>query len=105
MNNNEINNSSIDVPKGIFLNEKDYLNSLLSTLKELSKNYIVSMTEASNENLYERYYEAFSNISEMQREVYELMFKYGFYKLEKADNNKINNKLEILHQEYIDLDE
>ena len=47
MNNNEIKNIKVDVPTGISLNDKDYLNSLLSSLKEMSKNYTLSLTEAS----------------------------------------------------------
>ena len=55
MNNNEIKNEKVEVPTGISLNDKDYLNSLLSTLKEITKNYTISLTEASNEVLYNEY--------------------------------------------------
>jgi len=39
----------------------------------------------------------------MQREVYELMFRKGWYSLEKAETQKIDNKLQMLKQEYQDL--
>ena len=38
MNNNEIKNPKTKVPTGITLNDKDYISSLLSTLKMLVKN-------------------------------------------------------------------
>ena len=45
------------------LNDKDYISSLLSTLKQLVKNYAVSLTEASNETLYGEYKEMFDTYS------------------------------------------
>ena len=105
MNNSKISNTKKEVPKGVEMNDKDYINSVLSTLKEMSKNYTVAMTEASNEILYEHYFEMFNNISRMQRDVYELMFKKGWYCLEEAEENKINQKLNMLTTEYNDLDE
>ena len=61
------------------------------------------MTEASNESLYEVYSNIFTNISTLQREVYEMMFRKGWYVLEKSDINKINTKYQTLSQEYSDL--
>lgn len=103
MNNDEISNPKLEVTKGIALNEKDYLDSLLSTLKSLSKNYVISMTEASNETLYQKYFDSFVQISNLQRETYELMFKFGWYKLEKQKINKIKEKENMLNQELMDL--
>ena len=103
MNNNEIKNSKVDILNGKNLNDKDYINNLLSTLKELNKNYVIGLIEASNEHLYQEYKDMFLKYSKMQREVYELMFKKGWYTLEKADKNKINNKFQILNQELNDL--
>lgn len=103
MNNNEISNPKTKVSTGLELNEKDYLNCLLTSLKEMEKNYTISMTEASNESLYEKYLVTFKKISELQRETYELMFKNGWYKLEKAEEIKISKKLDMLNQEYTDL--
>ena len=50
--NNSISNPKTEVSKGTSLNDKDYMNSLLGTLKEMVKNYAVALTEASNKNLY-----------------------------------------------------
>lgn len=101
--NNQITNQKTEVSKGISLNEKDYLTCLNATLKEMSKNYALVMSEASNEDLYTIYHDLFEKISQLQREVYELMFKKGWYILEKCDISKIQTKYQTLEQEYSDL--
>ena len=103
MNNNMISNQKKEVPKGIELNDKDYLSKLLSCLKEMEKNYVVAMTEVSNENLYNKYKNVFNDIANLQREVYEFMFRCGWYQLEKVDSNKISQKVTMLSQELNDL--
>ena len=67
------------------------------------KNYSTVLTEASNENLYNNYKEMFDRYIKMQREVYELMFRNGWYSLEKAEIQKINSKIQMLGQEITDL--
>lgn len=101
--NNQISNPKVEVPKGISLNEKDYITCLNTTLKEMSKNYVCAMTEASCESLFNVYKETFDQISLLQREVYETMFRKGWYVLDKCDSNKINTKAQTLSQEYSDL--
>ena len=103
MNNNQISNPKVEVPTGMALNDKDYLDSLLSTLKQFVKNYAVILTEVSNETLYSVYKEMFDAYSSLQREAYEIMFRKGWYVLEKCDANKISNKYQTLNQEFMDL--
>ena len=103
MNNNQISNPKVEVNSGISLNDKDYITCLLTTLKEMSKNYVIAMTEASNEELYNIYKDSFLNIISLQREVFELMFRKGWYVLENVDVSKINTKYNTLLQEYQDL--
>ncbi len=103
MNNNQISNPKVEVPTGISLNDKDYISSLLSTLKQLVKDYAVILTEVSNETLYSEYKEMFDIYSSLQREVYELMFRKGWYVLERCDAIKISNKYQTLNQEFMDL--
>lgn len=103
MNNNQIKNPKTEVAKGINLNDKDYMNSLLSCLKEMVKNYAISLTEASNEYLFNEYKKMFDQYSLLQREVFELMFRKGWYVLEKAEQQKIDSKYQCLNQEFTDL--
>ena len=103
MNNNQVFNTKVEVSSGMALNEKDCINCLLSNLKNMSKGYVTAMSEASCESLYNIYKEIFLNISSLQREVYEVMFRKGWYVLEKVDTQKINSKKNTLMQEYNDL--
>ncbi len=105
MNSNQISNPKTSVPNGKSLNDKDYMNSLLSTLKEMVKNYAIALTEASNENLCNQYKEMFDTYLDLQREVFEIMFRKGWYSLEKAEANKINNKYQMLKEELTNLSE
>ena len=104
MNNNQISNPKTQTPKGINMNEKDYITCLLSCLKEMTKNYATAMSEASNESLYTSFQSTFKELSKLQREVYELVFKKGWYVLEPAENNKINQKYQTLIREYQNLE-
>ena len=103
MNSNEISNPKTEVSSGIALNDKDYITCLLTSLKEMVKNYAISLTEVSNEHLYKKYAVTFQKISKLQRDTYEVMFRNGWYKLKRADQTKITEKYNTLNQEYIDL--
>lgn len=103
MNSNQISNPKTEVSQGIELNDKDYITSLLTCLKDMEKNYTIAMTEASCEKLHNEYNNIFTQIAELQRLTYETMFKNGWYTLEKAENTKINTKFQMLLQEYQDL--
>ena len=103
-NNNKISNPKTEVPTGKVLNDKDYINSLLTSLKEMTKNSVLAMTEASNEHLYNSYKSMFDKYISLQRDVYELMFRNGWYTLEKAETQKINEKIQMLNQELSDLE-
>lgn len=103
MNNNKVSNPKSEVPTGIKMNDKDYITCLLDILKDMVKNYTIAMTEASNENLYQSYNSTFQKLIELQRETFELMFRKGWYSLEKAEVSKINEKHQTLSQEYQDL--
>ena len=103
MNNNQISNPKTEEPTGIKMNDKDYITCLLTILKDMVKNYTIAMTEASNESLYKSYNSTFKELMKLQRETFELMFKKGWYSLEKAESQKITQKLQMLYQEYQDL--
>lgn len=101
--NSKVQNPKVEVKSGTKLNDKDYLTSLLSCLKEMVKNYSVALTEASCENLYNVYKETYDKYLKMQRTVYELAFRKGWYTLEVAEANKISDKYLILNNEYNNL--
>lgn len=94
-----ISNPKTEVRKGIKLNEKDIMMEVLTYLKDLEKNYVVALTEASNEYLFNKYLNIFESISSLQRKTYEIMFKNGWYKLETVSNTKLEEKVKLLNQE------
>ena len=56
----------------------------------------------SNETLYKELFSLFQEAQDMQREVFELAFRKGWYQLEKAEDTKITqayNKMEGKLQE------
>lgn len=102
--NNKISNQKVEVPTGLELNEKDYLNCLLTTLKDMGKNYAMAMSEASNEQLYNVHKDVFILVNDLQRDVYELMFRKGWYSVEKVAMDKVTEKENMLNQEYQELE-
>lgn len=97
--NNKIENPKKEVPNTPMLNDKDYLQELLSCLKEMKKNFAVAETEASNEILYSKIKGMCEEISTIQRKAYELMFKNGWYSLEQVETQKINEKYNSINEE------
>lgn len=99
----KVQNKKTPVATGQDMNDKDYLNSILSSLKDMAKNYTVMLTEASNEMLYEEYFKLYEEVLDMQRETFELAFLNGWYNLEAVESSKINTKYEMINTEYNDL--
>ena len=97
--NNKISNTKTEVPETTEMNDKDYISTILEIEKAMVKKLAVVLTEASNDDLYSDYYDMFDDISSLQREIYNLMFKKGWYCLEVAEENKITQKLGTLQQE------
>lgn len=101
----KVGNKVVEVPNGIELNDKDYCTCLLSTLKDMEKNYALAMTEASNEWLYNIHRDTFLDIATLQRKVYTLMFQNGWYQLEAVETKKLTEKYDMLSADLVSLDE
>lgn len=96
----KICNNEVKVSFGMELNDKDYCIGLLSILKDMEKNYCIAMTEASNEWLYSKYRDIFLEIASLQRELYILMFRRGWYVMESVSGTKIGEKNGLLTSQY-----
>ena len=103
MNNNEIKNPKKEVKQGINMNDCDYLSAVLELEKNMSNNYSIALNEASNDYLYEDYFSMFEDIKDIARECYNLMFQYGWYTIEEAEEQKINEKINSFNQKLTDL--
>ncbi|UTI42339.1 spore coat protein [Niallia sp. RD1] len=89
MNQQPIQNPKAQVPKTPQMNDRDYTNDLLSTEKYMTDSYSTALNEASNEPLYQDLLAIFTETQNMQRELYDLMFQKGWYKLEAAEQQKL----------------
>lgn len=95
-NSNMICNPETKVPKTSEMNDCDYLNCVLSGTKSMGNNYATAMSEASNSQLYETINQIFNETKKCGRDLFDLQFKKGWYRLEKADATKIST----INQEY-----
>ena len=94
--NNKVQNPKTEVSANSNMNDRDFLNDILESEKNMSVNYTYALNEASNEELFKRIYDMFIHIKETQRNLFELSFKKGWYTLEKAEENKINEEINTL---------
>lgn len=94
----KIENQKMEVPSCIHMNDEDMLNALLEIEKNMSVNLTIALNEASNETLYERLFDSFETIKDLQRDLFEIAFRYGWYSLEEAENNKITEEYQKLNQ-------
>ena len=101
--NNMIQNKETEVTKTKEMNDRDYMNAMLETEKNMSVNMTIALNEASNEKLYEELFDIFKDIKQSQRNLYECMFKNGWYSLEKAEEQKITQTYNKLEQKYQEL--
>ena len=93
MNNNTVQNQEQTIQKDTTMNDCDYLNDILMTEKNMASNYITVLNEVSNNYLYNELFNIYQETQDCQRDLFNLLFKKGWYKLEKADPNKITTEL------------
>lgn len=98
MKNKEIKNPKVEVPTGKQMNDCDYLTSILELEKNMSNNYSIALNEASNDYLYEDYFTLLEDTKDIAREIYNLMFQYGWYTLEEAEEEKVTEKVNCFTQ-------
>ncbi|MBB5324337.1 spore coat protein CotF [Anoxybacillus tepidamans] len=89
MNQQTIQNRETQVPKTPQMNDRDFLNDMLTTEKYMTSSYSTFLHEASHEQLYQDMLNIFTETQSCQRELYNLMFKKGWYKLEVANQQKL----------------
>jgi spore coat protein CotF len=95
-NSNMVSNPETEVPKTSEMNDSDYLNEILSAEKNMSNNYATVMSEASNDQFYQTLSQIFKETKDSGRTLFSLLFQKGWYRLEKAEQTKIDS----VSQEY-----
>lgn len=96
--NNKVENQKTEIIESLEMNDCDYLNDILEMEKNMSNNLSIALNEASNNTLYEKIFSMFTETKNAQRELYNMAFKKGWCSLEKAEENKINEKISQLSQ-------
>ena len=96
MNQNKVQNEKVEVPTGADMNDENYLNDILISLKSLVSNYSCVLNEASNMNYYNVVKQLFDETSMIQRNFFDGLFQRGWYCLEKAEGAKIGEAVSKL---------
>jgi spore coat protein CotF len=92
MQNQTIQNPESPVPKTPQMNERDFTNDLLTTEKYMTDSYKTFLNEASHQSIYQDVLDIFTETQNEQRQLYNLMFQKGWYKLEPAEQQKLQQK-------------
>jgi spore coat protein CotF len=90
--NNTVQNQKTEIPQTPEMNDRDFLNDVLESEKNISNNLSIALNEASNEPFFQDILEMFLECKKSARELYNLMFQNGWYTLEKAEQTKISQK-------------
>jgi spore coat protein CotF len=88
-NQQKIQNQETQVPKTPQMNDRDFINDLLTTEKYMTTSYSMALHEASHQGLYNDILNIFTETEKCQRDLYDLMFKKGWYSIEAADQQKL----------------
>lgn len=75
--------------KGPEMNDRDFVNDGLSTCKYLTDSLNVAVREASHEQLHSDMLQILTETHQSAREMYNLMFQNGWYKLEAEEQQKL----------------
>lgn len=78
------------------MTDRDFLNDILASEKDITTNTATSITEASNRNLATMFLDFFDIVEELQREAYEMAWSNGWYTLEEAEAKKIKEEVKNL---------
>lgn len=76
--------------KGPQLNDRDILNDVLATQKYLTDGFNTFVREASHERLHGVTMSVLNETHQAARDVYNLMFKKGWYKLTSATRDTLD---------------
>ena len=73
--------------------DKDMLNDVMQSAKHLQNIYNTYSIEASNEDICEVMEDLYLGMKDQARDMFNLMYDKGWYKLEKEDSNKVSQAL------------
>nr|WP_204468194.1 spore coat protein [Shouchella xiaoxiensis] len=71
------------------MTDQDFITDMLSTEKYITVSYSIAEHEASHEAYYQTIHQANNEASQMQRTLYETMFRKGLYSLSPTQDTQI----------------
>ncbi|WAH36395.1 spore coat protein [Alicyclobacillus dauci] len=71
------------------MNDRDYMNDVLSTEKYLSDGFNVAVREASHQGLFQDMMQVLMQTQQNVRDVFDLMYQKGWYKVESANPQQV----------------
>lgn len=101
----KIQNPKVEVISGCSMNDKDYLNDLLESEKNISNNFSIAVDEMSNNKLFDDLFDILEDSKKLARDLYNLAFKLGWYCLEKENPMKIETKYNELNSMLSEIEE
>ncbi|ASC82276.1 spore coat protein [Bacillus subtilis] len=96
--NQKISNPPTPVPTTSEMNDRDFVNELLTTEKYMTTAYCTALHEFSHESLYQDIQSIFDESQKAQRKLYDLMFQYGWYSVEAEDAQKLQQSYQKFQQ-------
>lgn len=85
-----LQNEETQVPNTPEINDRDIANEALSSEKSLAASYTTIITEASNDYLFKSLFEIYQDTVQAHRNIYNLMFTKGWYKVETENVDKLD---------------
>lgn len=81
------------------MSEKDILSDLLSSEKSLTINMGYALNEASSKVIYQFYLDMFLEINKTCKEIFNLMYKNGYYQLSNVEKTKLKQCIKKVKQD------
>lgn len=87
--NMKIQNPKTQVPETPQMSDRDFINDQLSTEKYMTSSYSTALNEMSHQSLYQDINQICIETQESQRNLFNVMFKKGWYSFDAADQQQL----------------
>jgi spore coat protein CotF len=76
--------------KGPQMNDRDWINDIMSYEKYLTNGYNTGLNEAQNPQLHQTVQAILNDVHQSQVQLFDCMFQKGWYKMKAADQQEIS---------------
>jgi len=75
--------------KGPEMNDRDRINDVLSSVKQMTVGYTIGLNEMQKPQLHQDIQNVLNDTHLMQQQIFDAMFQKGWYKMKAADQQEI----------------